>query len=84
MLSQFTQAMRTTESDSELFEECPGRDTFDQMLSKAIAHQMSKSGAMGLDKLIYRAMGGTYQKSPAAAPAGSKPKPASIHTETVE
>ena len=24
MLSQFTQSMRTTESDSELFEECPG------------------------------------------------------------
>ncbi len=40
---------------------------------------------MGLNKLIYRAMGGTYEKSPAAAgPARSKPKPASIHTETAE
>jgi Rod binding domain-containing protein len=85
MLSQFTQTMRATESDSELFEECPGRETFDQMLSNAIAHEMSKSGAMGLNKLIYRAMGGTYEKSPAAAaPAGSKPKPTSIHTETAE
>ena len=85
MLSQFTQTMRTTESDSELFEECPGRDTFDQMLSNAIAHEMSKSGALGLNKLIYRAMGGTYEKSPAAAgPAKTQPNPASVHTETAE
>jgi Rod binding domain-containing protein len=82
MLSQFTQSMRTSESDSELFEECPGRETFDQMFSNAIAHQMSKSGAMGLNKMIYRAMGGTYEKSPAAAgPAGTQPNPASIPTE---
>ncbi len=47
MLSQFTQTMRATESDSELFEECPGRETFDQMLSNAIAHEMSKSGRDG-------------------------------------
>ena len=40
MLSQFTQAMRASESDSELFEECPGRETFDQMFSDAIAHEM--------------------------------------------
>jgi len=85
MLSQFTQTMRTTESDSELFEDCPGRETFDQMLSNAIAHEMSKSGALGLNKLIYRAMGGTYQKSPAAAgPAGTPPSPVSIHPETAE
>jgi Rod binding domain-containing protein len=85
MLSQFTQTMRATESDSELFEEYPGRETFDQMLSDAIAHEMSKSGALGLNKLIYRAMGGTYEKSPApAAPAQSNPAPASVHTETAE
>ena len=85
MLSQFTQTMRTTESDSELFEECPGRETFDQMLSNAIAHEMSKSGALGLNKLIYRAMGGTYEKSPAAAgPAKTQPNPVSIHTEKAE
>jgi len=60
----------------------PGRETFDQMFSNAIAHQMSKSGAMGLNKMIYRAMGGTYEKSPAAAgPARTQPNPLSIHTE---
>jgi Rod binding domain-containing protein len=85
MLAQFTQTMRATESDAELYEEYPGRETFDQMLSDAIAHEMSKSGALGLNKLIYRAMGGTYEKSPApAGPAKSKPNPASIHTETAE
>ena len=85
MLSQFTQTMRTTESDSELFEDCPGRETFDQMLSNAIAHEMSKSGAMGLNKLIYRAMGGTYQKSPRRrVRPGPRRSPASIHTETAE
>ncbi len=85
MLSQFTQTLRATESDSELFEECPGRETFDQMFSNAIAHEMSKSGAMGLNKLIYRAMGGTYEKSPAAAgPAKTQTNPASIHTVKAE
>jgi Rod binding domain-containing protein len=85
MLGQFTQTMRATESDSELFDECPGRDTFDQMFSDAIAHQMSKSGAMGLNKMIYRAMGGTYEKSPAAAStAKTQPKPVSIPTNTAE
>jgi Rod binding domain-containing protein len=85
MLSQFTQNMRSTESDNELFEECPGRETFDGMLSDAIAHEMSKSGALGLNKMIYRAMGGTYEKGPAAAdPAKAKPKSVSIHTDTAE
>ena len=81
MLSQFTQTMRASESDSELFEECPGRETFDQMLSDAIAHEMSKSGAMGLNKLIYRAMGGTYEKSPQRrVRPGPQPKPAQSST----
>jgi Rod binding domain-containing protein len=85
MLSQFTQNMRATETDSELFEECPGRETFDQMLSGAVAHEMSKSGALGLNKMIYRAMGGTYEKSAAAAdPAKAKPKSISTHTDTSE
>jgi Rod binding domain-containing protein len=84
MLSQFTQTMRASESDSELFEDCPGRETFDQMFSDAIAHQMSKSGALGLNKMIYRAMGGTYEKSPAANPGPAKPSPVSIPTETAE
>lgn len=85
MLAQFTQTLRASESDSELFEECPGRETFDQMLSDAIAHQMSKSGALGLNKLIYRAMGGTYEKSPPApGPAGTRPSPVFIPTEKAE
>ena len=69
MLSQFTQAMRSTEKDNSLFEECPGRETFDQMFSDAIAHQMSQSGALGLNKTIYRAMGGTYENE-AHPPSG--------------
>jgi Rod binding domain-containing protein len=85
MLSQFTQSMRASENDSDLFEECPGRETFDQMFSDAIAHEMSKSGALGLNKLIYRAMGGTYEKSAAAPePAKTKPDSASIQTEKAE
>jgi Rod binding domain-containing protein len=85
MLSQFTQTMRTTESESDLFEESPGREIFDQMFSDALAHEMSSSGALGLNKLIYRAMGGTYEKSAAAPePAKTKPDTASIQTEKAE
>jgi len=85
MLSQFTQLMRASESDNDLFEECPGRDTFDQMLSDAIARQMSKSGALGLNQLIYRAMGGTYPKGPAAPePAKAPPVNASLQTQKAE
>jgi len=84
MLAQFTQTMRTSENDSELFEECPGRDTFNQMLSDAIAHQMSKSGALGLNKLIYRAMGGKYEKPPAAGAAPTQANPVILHTEKAE
>jgi Rod binding domain-containing protein len=79
MLSQFTQAMRATDKDNGLVEQCPGSDTFDQMFSDAIAHEMSQSGALGLNKTIYRAMGGTYEKMPAlrsmnGAPAAANPQ----------
>jgi Rod binding domain-containing protein len=62
-LTQFTQAMRSSERDNEFFEECPGRETFDGMLNDALAHQMSEAGTLGLQKVIYRELGGAYVKS---------------------
>lgn len=60
-LGQFVQTMRTTQKDEDgLFEECPGRDTFDSMFSQAIGKQMAQDPAFGLRDVIYRQMGGKY------------------------
>jgi len=59
-LGQLVKTMRTTENRSDLFEDAPGRDAFDEMFSEAIGRQMAKSGGLGLHDVMYRQLGGAY------------------------
>ena len=59
-LSQFVKAMRTSPAQGELFEESAGREIFDEMFSEAIAEKMAENGSLGLHRVIYRELGGTF------------------------
>jgi Rod binding domain-containing protein len=60
-LGQVVKSMRSSEERSDLFEESPGRETFDAMFSEAIGRQMAKSGTLGMQHAIYRQLGGAYR-----------------------
>ena len=70
-LGQLVKSMRSTENRSDLFEDAPGRETFDEMFSESIGRQMAKSGSLGLQDAIYRQLGGAYtdEMKPEAAQA---------------
>jgi Rod binding domain-containing protein len=62
-LGQFVKAMRTSSLQGELLEESAGRETFDAMFSEEVARQMAEAGSLGLQKAIYRDMGGEFRAS---------------------
>jgi len=60
-LGQFVRAMRTSAIKSDLLEEAAGREVFDEMFSEAIAKKMAESGSFGLQRVIYRELGGRFE-----------------------
>jgi Rod binding domain-containing protein len=67
-MSQFVQTMRQSAQNSELFEDCAGRETFDQMFSEAIGRQMASAHNLDLQRTLYRQLGGTFTDATPKAP----------------
>ena len=75
-LTQFVQTMRRPSTDGELLDQAAGHDVFNDMFSEAIAKEMSRTGTLGLDRAVYRQMGGRFlpPDRPGAAATHMKPE----------
>ena len=78
-LAQFVSAMRSS-GGSGLLQRSPGHDTFNRMFSEAIAREMAESGGLGLHRMIYRRLGGTFTSLSGGAPMRPAPDPQTPHS----
>jgi len=65
LLTQILHQMRATVMRSGLFDDSPGREIYEEMFDAAVAREMARRDALGLNEILRRQLGRPHKEADA-------------------